>query len=163
VRISLVSRDEPSRVIYVWFLNDNLFLNNAHALVNVHFLSFKIGCCCRCCCSYCFINRTKYKKYTGTESALPKARAFTLSHSFFTSFSASRQRRNKKNTVVGYSLLCISLFLSWRDYVAIEDFQTSLVAGAVRRFLRVLVHVIHRPQFVSFLGRFVLVLAQIAV
>lgn len=157
MRISLVSRDEPSRVIYVWFLNDNLFLNNAHALVNVHFLSFKIGCCCRCCCSYCFINRTKYKKYTGTESALPKAHAFSLSLSLFTSFSASRQRRNKK------ILLCISLFLSWRDYVAVEDFQTSLITGAVRRFLRVLVHVIHRPQFVSVLGRFVLVLAQVAV
>ena len=158
MRSSLVSRDEPSRVIYVWFLNDNLFLNNAHALVNVHFLSFKIGCCCRCC-SYCFINRTKYKKYTGTESALPKARAFSLSLSLslFTSFSASRQRRNKK------ILLCISLFLSWRDYVAVEDFQTSLVTGAVRRFLRVLVHVIHRPQFVSVLWRSVLVLAQVAV
>jgi len=159
VRISLVSRDEPSRVIYVWFLNDNLFLNNAHALVNVHFLSFKIGCCCCRCCSYCFVNRTKYKKYTGTESALPKARAFSLSLSLslFTSFSASRQRRNKK------ILLCISLFLSWRDYVAVEDFQTSLVTGAVRRFLRVLVHVIHRPQFVSVLWRSVLVLAQVAV
>ena len=155
MRISLVSRDESSRVIYVWFLNDNLFLNNAHALVNVHFLSFKIGCCCRCC-SYCFINRTKYKKYTGTESALPKARAFSLSLSFHVILSFSPAQEQE-------ILLCISLFLSWRDYVAVEDFQTSLVAGAVRRFLRVLAHVIHRPQFVSFLWRSVLVLAQVAV